>query len=432
MNTELAVEPISPVNLGNGRVLYAPGVRAGQWVFATGHMAQDYAAGIADTVLQPRHPNSQGPKRAREAGRIFDNVSAVLAGGGASLDRIVRTDQYYTTVAMVPPFQAERRKRLGRLIPPSTSIVQAGLLLPGADLDWQVVAVAEEGPAIEHLDDAALRALPTSGYSPALTVGDFVFVPGNTAMAQGDEPHRDGVAVAALIEPGLQWGGEPIRREAEFIVTERLLPSLALAGVGPTDVVKAQIYLSEPEECAVVADVWRNHFGASNAAYSVIPCAVGGLVTIAGKIEINLLAHRGKSAAVDAGVATPFEGQPQAVRADDLLLLSALLAIDGEGLLGSVAVDPRRPHLMNTAEAQADAILDSAENLCAAAGTSLANVVRSQQFYTDIADFYAVHRAWQRRLPGHPIPFSAVQVPGPLPVPGCTVMMDLWVYVPQV
>ena len=135
---------------------------------------------------------------------------------------------------------------------------------------------------------------------------------------------------------------------------------------------------------------------------------------------------------MDAGVATPFEDQPQAVRADDLLLLSALLAIDGEGLLDSATVDPRRPHLMNTAEAQADAILDSAENLCAAAGTSLANVVRSQQFYTDIADFYAVHRAWQRRLPGQPIPFSAVQVPGPLPVPGCTVMMDLWVYVPQV
>ncbi len=433
MNQAASTQPIAPVSLGNGRVLYAPGMRAGDWVFATGHMAQDYGAGIAAAVLRPRSPNAKGSKRAREAARVFDNVEAVLAAAGAGLEHIVRTDQYYTTVAMVPPFQAERRKRLGRLIPPSTSIVQAGLLLPGADLDWQVIAVAPGGPAIAHIDDEALRARPTSGYSPALTVGDFVFVPGNTAMAQGEEPRRDGVALAALIEPGLQWGGEPIRREAEFIITERLLPSLALAGVGPQDVVKAQVYLTEPEECAVLAEVWHSHFGAAGAALSVIPCAARGLVSLGGKIEINVLAHRGGAAAktaVDAGVATSFHGQPQAVRAGDLLFLSALLAIDEDGLLPEAAVDPRQPNLTDSAEAQADAILEAADKLCAAAGTSLANVVRAQQFHIDLGDFHAVHRAWQRRLPGRPIPYSAVEVPGPLPVPGCSVMMDLWVYAP--
>lgn len=435
MNERSAVEPINPVKLGNGGVHFAPGIRAGNWVFASGQMAQDYGAGIATDVLRPRAPNAAGPKRAREAKRIFDNVEAVLVAGGAALERIVRTDQFYPSVAMVPPFQAERRRRLGQHIPPSTSIVQQGLLLPGAELDWQVIAVASDGPAIRHIDDAALRARPTSGYSPALTVGDFIFVPGNTAMAQGDEPKRDGVARAALIEDGLQWGGEPIRREAEFIVTERILPSLELAGVGADDVVKAQIYLSEPAESAVVADVWRAHFGASRAALSIIPCAERGLAPIGAKIEINVLAHSRAGGApktpIDAGVVTSFEGQPQAIRVGDLLFLSGLLAIDEDGLVSAGETDPRQPHFVDSAEAQADTILDAAAKLCAAAGTTLANVVRAQQFHTDLADFYAVHRAWQRRLPGQPIPFSAVEVPGPLPVPGCTVMMDLWVYAPE-
>ena len=426
----MPVEPLLPVTLGNGRVRYAPGMRAGSWVFASGHMAQDYGHGIAASVLREGAPNAAGPKSAREAARVFDNVEAVLAAGGSALDRVVRTDQYYTTVAMVPPYQAERRRRFGASIPPSTSIVQQGLLLPGAALDLQIVAVAGDGPPVEHIDHETLSGQPTSGYSAALTAGDFVFVPGNTATAVAGEEARNGVAADALIAQGQLWGGERLRLETGFIVERRLFPSLDLAGLGPADVVKAQIYLTDPEDCAVVHDVWAEHFGAG-AAVSVIPCAPRGLVIEDGRIEINILAHRDGGAVkevVEAGAATIFAGQAEAVRCGDLLFLSALMAADGEGPL--TAPDPRQPHFGDRAGDEADAILDAAARICEAAGTSLENVVRVQQFHTDIADFYPVHRAWQRRLPGRPIPFSAIEVPGPLPVPGCSVMMDLWVYAP--
>ena len=424
----MSVEPLLPVSLGNGRVDYAPGMRAGSWVFASGHMAQDYGRGIAASVLREAAPNAAGPGSAREAVRVFDNVEAVLAAGGSALDRVVRTDQYYTTVAMVPPYQAERRRRFGALIPPSTSIVQQGLLLPGAALDLQVIAVAADGPPVEHIDHATLSGQPSSGYSAALTAGEFVFVPGNTATAVAGEEARNGVAAEALIKEGQLWGGERLRLEAGFIIERRLLPSLDLAGLGPADVVKAQIYLTDPEDCAVVQDVWAAHFGAG-AALSVVPCIPRGLVIEDGRIEINILAHRRGAAAktvVEAGVATTFADQAEAVRCGDLVFVSALMAADGEGPLA--APDPRQPHFGDPAGEQADAILDAAERICAAAGTALENVVRVQQFHTDLADFHAVHQAWRRRLPGRPIPFSAVEVPGPLPVPGCSVMMDLWVY----
>lgn len=426
----MSVEPLLPVTLGNGRVHYAPGMRAGSWVFASGHMAQDYGHGIAASVLREGAPNAAGPKSAREASRVFDNVEAVLAAGGAALDRVVRTDQYYTTVAMVPPYQAERRRRFGALIPPSTSIVQRGLLLPGAALDLQVIAVAGDGPPVAHMDHETLRGQPTSGYSAALTAGGFVFVPGNTATAVAGEEARNGIAAEALIKQGQLWGGERARLEAGFIVERRLLPSLELAGLGPADVVKAQIYLTDPEDCAAVHDVWAAHFGAG-AAVSIVPCEARGLVIEDGKIEINILAHRDGGAAktvVEAGTAPIFANQAEAVRCGDLLFLSALLAGDGDGPLA--APDTRQPHFCEPAGDEAEAILDAAARICAAAGTALENVVRVQQFHTDIADFNAVHQAWRRRLPGRPIPYSAIEVPGPLPVPGCSVMMDLWVYAP--
>ncbi|MGF7473488.1 hypothetical protein WFJ45_22005, partial [Salmonella enterica subsp. enterica serovar Minnesota] len=64
------------------------------------------------------------------------------------------------------------------------------------------------------------------------------------------------------------------------------------------------------------------------------------------------------------------------------------------------------------------------------AGTSLENVVRIQQFHTDLREFESTCAAWLKRLDGRPLPISAVQVQSPLVVPGSTVQLDLWVYAP--
>jgi len=50
--------------------------------------------------------------------------------------------------------------------------------------------------------------------------------------------------------------------------------------------------------------------------------------------------------------------------------------------------------------------------------------------HTDLAEFYPVYKAWERKLAGQPVPFCALQVPGPLPVPGATVMIEAWAYAP--
>ena len=430
-----AVEPLLPVRIGKGGVHYAQGVRAGRGVFATGHMGQDYDNGIAPKVLAERLPHGAAPKRDKEAELIFDHVEAVLAAGGSGLANAVRTDQYYTTVDAVPPFQTARRGRFGKLIPPSTSVVEKGFVVPGADINLQLIAVvAGDGFTPEHLRHETLKGRPTSGYSPALAVGDFVFVPGTTAMAAGGEPSRNAIAETALFEPGLQWGGLPIQLETELIIGERIAPSLALAGATLADVVKAQVYLTDPDDYSAFNAVWAKHFAASPAALSIIPCATRGLAIEDGRIEINVMALRTDAATkkeyIEAGVVAGFEGQPQAVKAGDLLLLSALMAIDADGIVAAAEIDARQPWFQSSAEAQAECILANAARLCEAAGTSLANVVRIQQFHTDISEFYPVHRVWQRHLPDTPLPFAAIEVPHPLPVPGCTVMMDIWVYAP--
>ncbi len=432
---ESAVEPILPVTLGKGGVRYAQGMRAGRWVFATGHMGQNFENGMAPEVLAPSLPHAGRPKREKEAAVVFDRFQAVVEAAGSSLANIVRTDQYYTTVEAVPSYQAVRRERFGRLIPPSTSITMHGFSLPGADMNVQAIAVVPEaGFEPRHLSADGLEARPTSGYSAALVVGDYVFVAGSTAMAQPGEPARNAVAEAARIERGMQWGGQPIKLETEFIITHRIKPSLEIAGSALGDVVKAQVYLTDTRDTSAFNEAWIAHFGDDGPALSIIPCRERGLAVEDGRIEINVLALASdgstKKQAIEAGVFPGFRGQAQAVRAGDLLFLSGLMAIDENGLVEAAAIDPGQPHYQSSAAAQAECILENAERLCRAAGTSLANVVRVQQFHTDIGEFYPVHRAWQRHLGDRALPFTAVEVPSPLPVPGCTLLMDLWVYAP--
>jgi enamine deaminase RidA (YjgF/YER057c/UK114 family) len=428
-------EPLLPVELGHGRIKFAQGVKAGRWVFATGLMGQDFINGIAPDVLAPHAPHAGLPKREKEAARIFANLDAVLRAGGTDRNNLVRTDQYYTTVKAVPPYQQVRREFLRGRIPPSTSITQRRLLLPDADVNVQAVAVVPQaGFEVTHLKHERLKGRPTSGYSPALTVGDFIFIPGITSMANPEEAHRNGIAVAALMPAGAQWGGQPIKLETEFIITQRIAPSLELAGARLEDVVHAQIYLTDAEDYSAFNEVWSRYFARSAPTASIIACIEHGLAPYDGKIEINVLAAKPESSAqkrhIDAGVATAFHAQPQAVRAGDLLFVSGLMAIGHEGLVPWAEQDARQPWFSSTAEAQAELIIDNIARLCEAAGTSLANVVRVQQFHTDIREFYPVYKVWERRLGGRPLPFSAVEVPSPLPVPGATLMVEAWAYAP--
>jgi enamine deaminase RidA (YjgF/YER057c/UK114 family) len=434
-NPSSAPEPLLPVELGTGKIKFAQGMKAGRWVFATGLMAQDFANGIASDVLSARAPHAGLAKREKEAQRLFENLDAVLTAAGTDCGNLVRTDQYYTTVKAVPPYQQVRRTFLRGRIPPSTSITQKRLLLPDADMNVQAIAVIpDQNFTVEHLRHEHLKGRPTSGYSPALTVGDFIFIPGITSMAIGDEPVLNGIAAAAQMPEGAQWGGQPIKLETEFIITQRIVQSLKLAGASPEDVVHAQIYLTDPEDYSAFTEVWSRHFGKSGPTFSVIPCIEHGLAPYHGKIEINILAAKPGSPArkrpIDAGVATAMYQQPQAGRAGDLLFISGLMAADRDGLVPSAARDPRQPWFSSPVETQAEIIIENIARLCEAAGTSLENAVRVQHFLTDIADFYPVYKVWERRLGGRPLPFSAVEVPAPLPVPGATLLIEAWVYAP--
>ena len=429
----MAVKAIAPVEIPAGNILYAPGVRAGRWVFATGHKGTaDYVSGMSPSVTRSPAPNRDKPKLRREAEQIFHNAASVLKAGGSDLKSIVRVDQNYASGRAVESYHDARRAILKDHIPPSTSTLAQGFLLPGQEIEVHMIGVVPRGEfRPQHIRPADHAVHPTSGYSLALAAGDYVFVAGRMADSF---KFGEGIAQEARLPQGHLWKGSPIKLEAEFIIREKLIPTLKAAGSSVKNVVKCQVYMRDPDDFASFNEVWAGFFPRAMPATTLIPTATPGFFLSEARIEINTIALRDggrtKKEIIDAGVVPAYSGQTQAVRAGDLLFLSGMLAADRDGLIANARVDPAKPYFGSSVQTQMDYMLANAEKLCKAAGTSLANVVRIQQFHTDLNEFYPAYQTWQRHLPGQHLPFSAVQVPF-LPVPGCSVQLDLWVYVPS-
>lgn len=381
-------------------------------------------------MAQAAHPLNGPPPAKREAQRLYGNLQEVLAAGGADFGDVVRLDQYYTTPDAVPPYHETRTAAFQRRIPPSTSILQQRFLRTGQQIEALAIA-AVPGPDFraEHLAFAPSYAIASSsGYSPALACGDFRFVPGITAEARVEA--QGPVDPEARRAYGL-WKGTPVKLETEFIIERKLKPSLEAAGAAPETVVKAQVYLRDPQDVPAFNEVWRAHFRQPPAT-TIIPTSTPGFTLAELRIEINTIALAREGAARKETIAggTPlFDGQVCAVRAGDLLFLSGLMGMQDGRLVAEAAPDPRQPFFGIPVKAELEAILTQAEAICRSAGTSLANLVRIQQFHTDLRDFPAALEVWHERLDGAPLPLSAVEVAW-LPVPGARLLLDLWVYAP--
>ena len=86
-----AITPLLPVTINPGGVRYAPGVRAGPWIFATGHKGTaDFVSGMAPDVLDALAPRHGLPKYKKEARHVFANFDKVLKAGGSRRDHVVR------------------------------------------------------------------------------------------------------------------------------------------------------------------------------------------------------------------------------------------------------------------------------------------------------------------------------------------------------
>jgi enamine deaminase RidA (YjgF/YER057c/UK114 family) len=255
-----------------------------------------------------------------------------------------------------------------------------------------------------------------------------VFVAGQ--MPNNEE--MTGLAKPAYRPPNAVWNGTDIRLQAEFLITSRLKPALEAGGSSLRNAIKAQVYLTHIDDLPEFLDVWNSHFADSPCALTVV--ATKGLALLESILEINVFGLRDNAKTrkeiIEHKASQHMRLGPAAVRAGDLLCLSALYAADADGAIAQVRDSAGLKYFGVPMRHEMRAILTAAEEICGAAGASLANLLRVNHFVGDLDVVYPALRAWQEKLAGAPVPFSAVRTPSPMAVPGCNIVADMWVYNP--
>ena len=410
--------------LGSG-VPYAYAVKAGSWIFLTGHEGFDFDAGITEAVAgAPGFPLFGRPRWRREGDFILQRMSQILNEFGSDLTHGVRLDQFYPTPAAVDPYHLARRAAFGDYIPPSTSVIMESCFGAASGISSSLIAVMPSAEyEIRKVYPQDVTASASSGFVPAVICSDFVFIAGQ--MASGRE---HGLDPRAHVPDHSLWAGTEIRKQTEFIVQERLKPALEAAGSALDHSVKAQVYLRNVADFPDFIDVWSQYYRDIPCAVTVVPTK--GFAMVGGIIEINLLAltnaAKRKKEVIAADIPEMAAYGP-CIKVGEFLLPSGLMPIGRDGHVAGIGVSPGFPGLSHAGYRQASAIHDYVEALCKAAGSSLSKVLRAQYFVSDPSVFPGVAMAWASRLGAQPLPFVCIQTPPDMPAAGMALIADFWI-----
>ena len=129
-------KPLSPNSIHPPFSSYSNGVEvpAGQkLVFCSGQL------GITADGAIP-------PEAGAQAEICFDNIAAILAESGLTLEHVVRINAYVTGREHLRPYMDVRNRRFASPLPASTLMVVAGFARPEFFVEVEVVAA---GPASE-------------------------------------------------------------------------------------------------------------------------------------------------------------------------------------------------------------------------------------------------------------------------------------------
>jgi 2-iminobutanoate/2-iminopropanoate deaminase len=107
---------------------FSPAVRAGEWLYLSGQVAQDRATGrlIAGDI-------------AAHTDHILQNLARLLEAAGKTMDDVIRVGVFLTDMADFPAMNAAYAKHFGPPYPARTTVAVAALPL-GARIEIELVA----------------------------------------------------------------------------------------------------------------------------------------------------------------------------------------------------------------------------------------------------------------------------------------------------
>lgn len=433
---------------------YSPAVKAAGWVFVSGQLASDFTTGIAPAA-RAANPNLVD-EQALQSRFVMETLKRTLEAAGCDIARdVARIWQWlpYDTPTYdqfargdcwpglsITPYLDTRNDYIFEPRPASTAVSIRALPVRNARIEVDMIAIDDPDSEPMGIDAPAGVPMPLAGYSPALRRGDWIFLAGEVPTDWvGDygegrfmgEPSA--LAKQARVNPYV-WYGSSIEAQTDYTLS-KLAAIAEAAGSSLERAVKADVYIGHPSDYAGMDRVWKRWFPNNPPARCVIPYM--GLGTMGSRIEIAFtLLHNDSKLKIErietSDAPEPFSHEPQGVKAGNFLFLSQQMACDSKGqLVDGMVRHPEFPWYGLPGQNQMRYMLKNVAAICAAAGSSLDNVVRRACFHDEGTWFADSIQEWAAHFPGVKPASTTMQIGGPLVVPGANALLDLIAYVPD-
>ncbi len=339
---------------------------------ARAQAVQSRALKIGDTVyLSGAGGGRPGEPMEQAVRQVLRDLESPLREHGLTLADIVSSDVWVTDLGKAPEvrkaFQSAFKRR-----PPSGTLTEVSALPGGATV--QVAAVAAKGDK-RVIRPKGMRRNPL--FSPAVQAGDALYVSGQTGIDPGS-----GNLIAGDIKAHV---GQSLKNIGSI---------LEAAGLDFSNVVQANVILTNPEDFGPMGDVYRTFTSPPRPAR--VPLGATRL-DLGAPVEITMRARKTKGRPILPAGMEPSDNYSRGFLAGPEFYVagigSAKESVE-EGTLDS---------------------LDRVKKIVEAAGLSMADIVEVRVYLSDIGNFDAMERGCRKYFGGARPPTRAVVAVANLP-----------------
>lgn len=355
---ESAHRIVRPASFPTGRP-YSFGVQAGQFLYLSGQLGRDIVTGD-----QPEGIGAQ----TRQA---MENIGEVLRTAGMDYANLVKCHVYLATM----DDYAGMNKVYGSFFTgrvPARTTVEAEGLPGGAGVEIACVAYGDLSGISVVRPAAGTLPAPLGPYSAAVWAGDTLYLSGMGGQSPDGKPLAESL-------------GEQVHQTLANIRT-----TLSAAGLGFSDVVSSNVYVTTPAESAEVAGVYTSSFTSPPPSGLLFLPRLPGPI----KTEITFVASR---QSVERRVIAPAGASGQETR----------------GLLAGDALYTRTesaPDAGPDFEEQFRGTLRSLESTLGQAGLAWRDVVHVNVYLAELGDAGRMDEIFRETFPREPPARTTIQV----------------------
>jgi reactive intermediate/imine deaminase len=290
----------------------------------------------------------------------LDNAGRVLKGARLGFSHVVKANLYLTDITRFDALNAVYRTYFKSNLPARTTVAVPAL--PGG-AQFQIAFIASRKPH-KAVHPKGVAPNPKLPFSPAVLVGETLYLSG-----QGSRALKTGELPVGEIEAHTKQA------------LENNLLLLEAAGMGPANVVTANVYLTDMSLIGRMNEVYRTFFASDPPSRTTVGVpALPGAVPI----EITFVATRsGKQVFATEG-SRPNPNFSEVVAAGPMLYPAGKV---GKG---------------DNIEAHAKAALDGIGNALKAGGRGFDDVVEAKVYLTDLKDQDKVLSVFRTTFPQNP------------------------------